>query len=251
LTQSLCAATLGIRWLGAGKMRVWLALAFTLTMFGLAQAETEAEARKTRSIALLEAAGVPVLPSLPVIETESTSLRRSETEVAERMIALAIVAVKGETGDHDLGLQLIDQFGAADFLSPAEARFMADPDPSEFDRVQFSWRYEGVWVLLWALGLIEDPGPPSDIADVPRLADLLRDLGTEGVMAQARLRPQAELLDAADLIYRQHWAVRQADLDGKPPPPGLDPGVVMERHYTLNWLIGYLGQAWDEISTDT
>ncbi len=70
-------------------------------------------------------------------------------------------------------------------------------------------------------------------------------------MAQAKLRPQAELLDAADLIYRTHWAVRQARLDGEPSPAGLDPGVVHERHYALNWLIGYAGQAWDDMSTDT
>jgi hypothetical protein len=232
-------------------MRLWLVLVWACLMLAPAQAQTEAEARKARSIAALEAAAVPVLPSLPVIETAATSLRRSEEEVARRMIALAIVAVKGETGDHEMGLGLIEQFGAADFLSPKEAAFMADPQPSDFDRVQFSWRYEGVWVLLWALNLIDDPGPPSDIADVPRLAELLRDLGTEGVLAKARLRSQAELLDAADLIYRQHWAVRQAELDGEPPPPGLDPGVVLERHYALNWLIGYMDQAWDDISTDT
>jgi hypothetical protein len=250
LTQRGCAAKLAERQLEVA-MRFWAIVLWTVLMLAPAGAEPEAEARKARSIALLEAAGVPVLPSLPLIETEATSLRRSDKEVAERMIALAIVAVKGETGDHALGLSLIEQFGASGFLSPDEARFMADPAASEFDRIQLSWRYEGVWILMWALGLIDDPGPASDIADVPRLADILRDLGTEGIMAKAKLRPQAELLDAADLIYRQHWAVRQAELDGEPPPPGLDPGVVLERHYTLNWLIGYMGQAWDDISTDT
>ena len=32
---------------------------------------------------------------------------------------------------------------------------------------------------------------------------------------------------------------------------GLNRGVVMERHYALNWLIGYAGRDWDEVSTDT
>lgn len=135
-----------------------------------------------------------MLPSLPVIATQADSLRRTEAEVAQRMIALAIVAVKGETGDHAMGLRLIDQFGAEGFLSPAEAAFIRDPAVTDFDRVQFSWRYEGVWMLLWALSLIDDLGPPSDIADVPRLAALLRNLGAEGVLARVRLRPQAELL---------------------------------------------------------
>jgi len=27
--------------------------------------------------------------------------------------------------------------------------------------------------------------------------------------------------------------------------------VTLERHYALNWLIGYMEQEWDDISTDT
>ncbi len=42
-----------------------------------------------------------------------------------------------------------------------------------------------------------------------------------------------------------------ARLDGTAMPPGLDPGIVYERHYVLNWLIGYSGQAWDDVTTDT
>ncbi len=102
-------------------------------------------------------------------------------------------------------------------------------------------------MLLWAVSLIDDPGLLSDIADVPRLAALLHDLGTEGVLVQAWLRPQAEFLDASHPIYSQHWAMRQAELDGEPPRP--DPGVVLQRHHALNWLIGYMDQAWDDIST--
>lgn len=109
----------------------------------------------------------------------------------------------------------------------------------------------GVHVLLWALGVTDDPGPPDAIVDVPRLAETLRDLGTEGLRARAVLRPQAEILDAADLIYRYHWAVVNARLHGQPAPAGLDAGVVLERHHALNWLIGYAGQDWDDISTDT
>jgi uncharacterized protein DUF4272 len=31
----------------------------------------------------------------------------------------------------------------------------------------------------------------------------------------------------------------------------LDSGVVYERHYALNWLIGYMGREWDDVTTDT
>jgi len=211
----------------------------------------EAADRKARSIAVLEAEGVPYLDSLPMIETEAGSLRRSEEEVVRRTIALAIVAVKGETGDAVLADGLVEQFGAEGYFSPAEQAFIDDRAPSQFDRVQFSWRYEGVEVMLWALGIYDDLPRPDGIMDVPRMAETLRTLGDEGLRERARLRPQAELLDAADLIYRYRWAVRQADLDGAEAPAGLMPGVVWERHHALNWLIGCCGLAWDEVDTST
>ena len=70
-------------------------------------------------------------------------------------------------------------------------------------------------------------------------------------MAEAELRPQAEILSEADLIYRIHWATVDARVNGAEPPAGLNPSVVYERHYALNWLIGYAGQEWDNITTDT
>jgi len=70
-------------------------------------------------------------------------------------------------------------------------------------------------------------------------------------LKKAKLRPQSELLDAADLIYRYHWAVVNARTKNEAGPANLDSGVVMERHYVLNWLIQNGNQEWDNISTDT
>jgi Domain of unknown function (DUF4272) len=232
-------------------MRLMALLLASLVLAAPAVSADEGADRKARSVAILTEEGVPVLDSLPLIETEATSLRRDPEEVIQRTIALAIVAVKGETGDHALGLSLIEQFGAEGYFTPAEQAFMADPAPDDATRTQFTWRYEGVHVMLWALGIYDALGRPDQITDVPLLADTLRELGPEGLRATARLRPQAELLDAADLIYRTNWAVVDARLRGEAAPAGLDAGVVYERHYALNWLIGYGGQAWDDISTDT
>ena len=73
----------------------------------------------------------------------------------------------------------------------------------------------------------------------------------EQFISSAKLRTPSEILDQADLIYRYHWAVVDARVNGKEPPAKLDPSVVMERHYALNWLIGYMNQEWDDVSTDT
>lgn len=207
--------------------------------------------RKARSIARLQAEGVPTVAHLPVITSEADSLPRTTDAVAQRAIGLMIHAVLGETGDQELIANLLDQFDAHDFLTPAE-RALLDVDPlSQRQRTDAAWRYEGVEVLLWAVGLLDDLSPADTITDVPALAKLFREEGTEGVLARARLRPQSEILDAADYVYRLHWAVTEARLNGTPSPDNVDPSVVYERHYALNWLIGYAGLSWDNMATDT
>lgn len=79
----------------------------------------------------------------------------------------------------------------------------------------------------------------------------MRERTAKTFVAEAKLRPLAELLDQTDRIYRYHWAVVNARVSGTAPPAGLEPGVVLERHYALNWIIGYMEQEWDEITTDT
>src|SRR5262249_44301763 len=94
----------------------------------------------------------------------------------------------------------------------------------------------------------------------------LRDSVGEFV-SRARLRSDEEIRAANEEIYQIHWRVRDFQLRHQPTPPGklprraqkdidppaesYNPGVVRERHYGLNWLIGYCGQDWDDITTDT
>ena len=88
-------------------------------------------------------------------------------------------------------------------------------------------------------------------------------------ISSAKLRADGEIYDANEEIYHIHWRVRDAQFRDEPTPPGklprmpiaecdppvecydYDSGVVEEHHYALNWLIGYCGQDWDDITTDT
>jgi len=164
-----------------------LALVLSLVLMAAPVTAGEAEDRKARSVAVLQAEGVPILDSLPLIETEAISTRRTKEEVVQRAVALAIVAVKGETRDAALGNALITQFDASDFFTPDERAFMDAPTVSDADQLKFTWRYEGVHVMLWALGIYDDLGRPDRITDMPRLAATLRDLGAEGLRAQGTL----------------------------------------------------------------
>ena len=211
----------------------------------------EALDRRARSIERLEAKGVPVADSLPVIETVQQSRRLTTEQVAHRALGLVIVAVRGETQDDKLTVDLLEEFDAHAYLTPSELEYIGNPNTEENEHLQFVWRYEALNALLWALGFHDELAYPNEIVDVKWVADLFLENGAEGFLARAKLRDQAEILDEADLIYRYHWATREAENANTEMPAGLEWGVVLERHYALNWLVGYLDQEWDEVTTDT
>lgn len=211
----------------------------------------EALARKARSIKVLKSEKVPYIEHLPLIETEAESTRRTSKNVAMRAMALSIVAAKGHGLKQETVAKLVKEYKLASVFSPEESAFIKNASPKKHDRIQFSWRYESYWVMLWALGFIAKLDRPDSVCDVERAVSILRHNGHDGFLKKAKLRPQRDILDAADLIYRYHWAARDAHINGRDAPAGLEGGVVYERHRALNWLIGYMDQEWDEVTTDT
>ena len=216
-----------------------------------ASASPEALQRKERSEGLLRAEGVPVNRFLPVIETEKEAKHRSKEEIAFRALALLVVAVKGEGLEQPIVERIIKDYGLERYFTPKERLFVRSTSPSEHERIQFAWRYEAAWVLLWTLGYVEKLEKPTATCDVPRAVRFMKERSAKQFLADAKLRSVPEMLDQADRIYRYHWAIVDARINGKKAPASLDAGVALERHHALNWLIGYMEQEWDDISTDT
>jgi hypothetical protein len=216
-----------------------------------AQPSNEASDRKARSISRLRKEGVPAIDHLPVIEDSKSAKTRTAEEIANRAIAVCLTAAKGEGIEQETIDSLVKKFGAEKFFSPKEAAFIKNPNPTQQDRIQFSWRYECYWVLLWSLGYIDSLDRPEEACDVAKAVVFLRNRDAAQFIKDAKLRPITAILDEADLIYRYDWAVVDARVHNKDAPAKLEKGVVKERHYALNWLIGYMNQEWDDISTDT
>jgi hypothetical protein len=216
-----------------------------------AKKSDEAQARKDRSLAILKAEKVPFAQQLPLIASESESVRRTTEEVATRAMALCIVAAKAEGLEQEVVDQVVKEFELESAFSPKEKGFINEPEPSRHDCVQFIWRYECYWVMLWALGFVDKLDRPEHGCDAKYAVSILLDNGRDGFLKKASLRPQSEILDAADLVYRYHWAVVDARTENLEAPAKLSADVVVERHYALNWLIGYMNQEWDDVSTDT
>ncbi|MBW7455522.1 DUF4272 domain-containing protein [Paenibacillus sepulcri] len=216
--------------------------------------------RKKQSERLLTQKGIPFNKSLPVFASEDAVMLRSREETARRAIALCIVALKGECCGTDytpeetrsLINQVMNQFNASSCFSPRESLFIGKDHPDQTEIVQFAWCYEGFWVMLWALGYVDQLDTPTGICDVEAAVSILHRYDNyDAFLADARMRPKSEILDAADLIYRIDWACVDARLHNKPVPAGLDSSVVYERHRALNWLTTYMDQEWDEVATHT
>jgi hypothetical protein len=210
----------------------------------------EAIDRKVRSETILRAEGVPLLSTLPVIETTAEALKRSKEEVALRTLCLLFVAAKGEGIREEILEQVLESYELRPHLTPNELGFVLDNSPSQHDRIQFTWRYEAAWTLLWALGFVAELGKPVEACDVKFAVGTMLETTTSQFIEDSELRPIADILDQADLIYRYHWAVRNARVKGQQVPAALDPSVTQERHHTLNWLVG-TEHAWDDVTTDT
>ncbi len=207
--------------------------------------------RRERSLAQLQVLGVPVLKTLPVSPSASEVDPRSTIEVARRAFALTVCAVKGESRDAKYGYNLTVRYQVADWLTPLEAEFIKDAAPNDQSYVDHSWGYECVHVMLWALGHVDDLGPPSIVSDAAESSERIAEAASAQVLAASALPiSTAKLLDAADLYYHLHWSAVELRLQGKFDPQ-LNESVTKERLRALNWLVRNLDQEWDDVTTHT
>jgi hypothetical protein len=224
----------------------------------LSEAEREAVARKERSQARLRAERVPFIPHLPWIETKDEFKLRSKEEIAYRSLALTVVAAKTSGLFQPKVESAVKHLGLEAHFTPRERKFIHDTWPSDDEWNNFSWAGEAAWPLYWALGYVDKLDRPTHtVGDLPLAVHAVQDHGVGPYIENARLRSFDEVLDETDLIYRYHWAVRDAYLHGRDIPAGLNPGVVQERHHALNWLAVPLDEEpdewpeWDDVDTST
>lgn len=206
--------------------------------------------RKTKYTEHIKNLNLPVTDSLPVIEDSKLIIPRSAEEIAKRAIAVAITAVKGEGMPHNEVMDIVTQWDVISYFSPDELQYINNPNVTEEERLKFSWRYEGLDILLWALGYKENIPPPNQICDVATDVSLIVNNKDKLLIKNSRLRNINEILDMADFYYRLHWSAIELRLNEKESEI-IDEEIIMERHYALNWLIKYMNQEWDDISTDT
>ena len=207
--------------------------------------------RKIRSEGVLKLESVPINPWLPVIETEFDVRLRTKEATAYRALSLIIVSSKAAGSKQSEIDALIKTYGVEPHLTPDERKFVINKSPSAKDKAKFIWRIEAAWVLLWSLGLVEKLDKPIKTCDVPHALKTMKSRSQKQFVTDTLHRPLVQIVDEADKIYRYHWAVVDARINSLNSPAGLSADVIMERHWALNWLIGYQNQDWDDVTTDT
>ncbi|NJL43330.1 MAG: DUF4272 domain-containing protein [Pseudanabaena sp. SU_2_4] len=113
------------------------------------------------------------LPILDIPDDEEAILRDS-AEVVKRLLVLYAVVLKAEDASHQEMLGLMAEAHLWSAASPIEKRFLHQdyPPPEECSRME--WRLECIWLLLWALGYIQELDWPSDMCDVQKLIKILK-----------------------------------------------------------------------------
>jgi hypothetical protein len=224
----------------------------------------DARDRQVRSEEELGQFGVRTPSTLPPFVSETEVVLRAPSEAARRALALFVVALRAESlMSPELAVAELREKRpvASRALTPKECSFVNDEKPGQEKITNFVWRYEALWILAWALGLVDVLCYPSETCDVDFLSKAFLAADEEALVKQAKLLPTETLLDALDLHFRLNWLVRQRQGgkpgDGDKRPDGemggsdLDPGVVLERYYALNWLVQHEGAEWDDVKTPT
>ena len=205
-----------------------------------------AQERKDRSIEILQAQNVPFIEHLPLRYETNEVIPRDKKEVIERLacsftsIMCALSIGKNEYTEEDREYMTQDflsaRYGALDLLTPKEQKIISGNNVSEAEAINAAWKYESIWALLWALGVVEELSFPNQICDCDLVMGTMeRFKNLDDFMANTTLRPMEEILQALDLHYRYHWAAVNARVNGS-DPAGIDEGIVMERRAGLEWL---------------
>jgi hypothetical protein len=179
---------------------------------------------------------------------------RSSVETATRALALFAVVGLALGADREAVMSWLQQHDLWRELAPSEAGLIDTPDPTRKQIVNASWLSERLIVIVWALGHVDELPPPDEQCDPSIFQAFLPPFASVEVadfLSSARIRPSSELIAMADEMLSLHWEARDARIKRRPADPPVDLEIIQERHHAINWLIGYDGADWDEVTTDT
>ncbi|MDQ1166140.1 DUF4272 domain-containing protein [Flavobacterium sp. SORGH_AS_0622] len=210
--------------------------------------------RKAKNEEILERENIKINKHLPCVESERETTIRSAKEIAERVSVLAVTnLVAFNSISSEEAVDYLQNYKLWESVTEGEKEFLANP--TEDKKMYETWKCEGIWTLMWALKKVDAIDFPNEFCDLGNISSENYPVGhdknpLEFINAVHEVRSKKEILDAADLYYRYNWACVDERINGR-QIENINPGIVYERQYALNWLIHYMDQDWDNVTCDT
>lgn len=187
---------------------------------------------------------------------DETDEIRSGEAIARRALALGAAVALSFDADRANILAWLGESGVDQSLTDRERTFVHAATPDERDITHFTWRSEALTVLLWSIGKLAELPSANEPCDIGALIDALPPYGdqsAEEFLASAHTRSDDELWNMALELQNLHALARTQKRAPRqrPDEPELDIEVIQERHHAINWVVGYCGQYWEDVTTDT
>ena len=206
--------------------------------------------RKSNSESILSAHGIKVNANLPCVPDSSNVSLRTKEEVINRAYSLMIIAVYGEGINKDQLKKPIAEKEINGF-TPKEQYLLSLEEMNDQQMAYCTWRYESLYTILWALRIFNELKLPSEICNVQEVVSSILQPSRIDLVERSELRSTEEILDELDKTFRMNWACVDARIKDEQVSGSINPSIIYERHYALNWLIRYQNQDWDDVQTNT
>jgi hypothetical protein len=138
-------------------------------------------------------------------------------------------------------------------LSPEELKFIVAEEHTLKQQIDFSWHIERLYVLAWALGVVDQmvaPNQQGTIAEFQQAISPLNADSSKRFLKIAKLRDDIEILEMADEIEKSHWTARNGKIKNLQTDT-VNLGIIQERHHAINWILWGREEDWDEVNRDT
>jgi hypothetical protein len=186
-------------------------------------------------------------------ELPQQEVRDTQT-IARRALALfGVVGFALGAPKNDI-LDWLKVEGLWDQLSQCELAYVLSEEPTRKQKIEATWWSERLIVLLWALNKVEQLPAPDEQCDTALFQEVLppfADMSVVEFLSSSRRLSKEKLLSMAANIMDLHWKARDAEFHSRKAPSDVDIEIIQERHHAINWIIGYEGLSWDEVTTDT
>lgn len=206
---------------------------------------------KVKSLKLVVSDKLPKVSEIQEIEF------RDKVEICQRALVLTFIAsyAEGVVETNEIKeirkffLNLLKEYNVANELTEAEMNFLYEFRPHKNQLVSFSWEYEGAYTLMWMLGFVEELSFPPTACPAHELVNIIKQYSTfEEFLAGSKMKPEKELLDAYELIYRTQRAVSDTQSMGRIVHGDLDLNVIKIRNKAFQWVTGYRRNLkWDKL----